>query len=289
MNKNKHGGFTLIELLVVIAIIAILAAILFPVFAAAREKARAISCLSNEKQLGLSELMYVQDYDERAVDGADAYGEACGWAAQLMPYVKSSQVYRCPDDATHLPGVTTSYGMNRNMGIYNSGGTGPEGVILAQFTAPASTILFFEIRNSGYYDITDTSTMNGAVGPSGSNADDTWGGGSPTGMGLGNIYDFNGYNCAFGSPNNGGEVQYTTGYFMNSVNNTDNNFQAATGRHSGGSNFVLCDGHAKWLPGAAVSGGYPNPIPGSCGVLALNTAATTSCPISTMQATFNIL
>jgi prepilin-type N-terminal cleavage/methylation domain-containing protein len=64
MSQRKSGGFTLIELLVVIAIIAILAAILFPVFAQAREKARATSCLSNQKQLGIAFLMYTQDYDD---------------------------------------------------------------------------------------------------------------------------------------------------------------------------------------------------------------------------------
>src|SRR5207248_4593079 len=64
MHRNARTGFTLIELLVVIAIIAILAAILFPVFAQARERARAVSCLSNTKQLGLAEMMYAQDYDE---------------------------------------------------------------------------------------------------------------------------------------------------------------------------------------------------------------------------------
>ncbi|HEV2472758.1 MAG TPA: prepilin-type N-terminal cleavage/methylation domain-containing protein, partial [Chthonomonadales bacterium] len=72
-------GFTLIELLVVIAIIAILAAILFPVFAQAREKARAISCLSNEKELGLSVLMYVQDYDENFPSGLQNAWYADTW------------------------------------------------------------------------------------------------------------------------------------------------------------------------------------------------------------------
>jgi prepilin-type N-terminal cleavage/methylation domain-containing protein/prepilin-type processing-associated H-X9-DG protein len=90
---QKKSGFTLIELLVVIAIIAILAAILFPVFAQAREKARAISCLSNTKQAGLALAMYVQDYDETT----PKLGHGTEWWTQIYPYVKNGQVFLCPD------------------------------------------------------------------------------------------------------------------------------------------------------------------------------------------------
>jgi prepilin-type N-terminal cleavage/methylation domain-containing protein/prepilin-type processing-associated H-X9-DG protein len=93
-------GFTLIELLVVIAIIAILAAILFPVFAAAREKAKSITCTSNQKQIGLALMQYVQDYDEtwpawdRGVNNVtDKF-----WQFQVQPYLKSTGVWMCPDN-----------------------------------------------------------------------------------------------------------------------------------------------------------------------------------------------
>src|SRR5262249_27320458 len=107
---QRRSGFTLIELLVVIAIIAILAAILFPVFAKAREKARHSSCLSNMKQCALSILMYVQDYDEtfpRVPNVADPYlnpnatVEKQGWlywAQMIRPYVKNEQILACPSD-----------------------------------------------------------------------------------------------------------------------------------------------------------------------------------------------
>lgn len=97
--RSKHG-FTLIELLVVIAIIAILAAILFPVFARAREKARQTSCLSNVKQLGLTLMMYIQDYDEMFPAAYD-YSTTTPtlsrfWYGQAEPYIKNSQIFDCP-------------------------------------------------------------------------------------------------------------------------------------------------------------------------------------------------
>src|SRR4029079_7969477 len=111
--KHRQRGeraFTLIELLVVIAIIAILASILFPVFAQAREKARAISCLSNGKQLGLGLMMYVQDYDETypwAMSTCSAVGDCPGgvpamdsvdaWPDLIFPYVKNDGIYGCPN------------------------------------------------------------------------------------------------------------------------------------------------------------------------------------------------
>lgn len=87
---RRSAGFTLIELLVVIAIIAILAAILFPVFARAREKARQTSCLNNVKQQLMAVMQYVQDYDERYP--IDRYG----WVVLLRPYTKNDQIWVCP-------------------------------------------------------------------------------------------------------------------------------------------------------------------------------------------------
>ena len=102
----KRRGFTLIELLVVIAIIAILAAILFPVFARAREQARKTSCLSNLKQIGAAILMYAQDYEEQlprtAVGACGNIATSYGWADLIMPYVKNDKVFDCPTSIVRM-------------------------------------------------------------------------------------------------------------------------------------------------------------------------------------------
>ena len=116
--EKRRNGFTLIELLVVIAIIAILAAILFPVFAQAREKARGISCLSNVKQIATGTAMYVQDYDETFPmnlymgQNGPAPCVYTAWTA-IMPYIKNGQIYVCPSNnqALDFPFAMTVIGM----------------------------------------------------------------------------------------------------------------------------------------------------------------------------------
>jgi prepilin-type N-terminal cleavage/methylation domain-containing protein len=111
-DTRRRRGFTLIELLVVIAIIAILAAILFPVFAQAREKARQAACLSNGKQIATGLMMYAQDYDERLPRWWTPTGgqnnQSRDWKNDIEPYVKNWDIYRCPSRNTQWPG----YGYN---------------------------------------------------------------------------------------------------------------------------------------------------------------------------------
>ena len=142
----KTRGFTLIELLVVIAIIAILAAILFPVFARAREKARQTSCLSNVKQLTLGILMYAQDYDERLPFGYNGPQPRTGVMFQVMPYVKNDDIHNCPS-ASHNS-ITTNYLGHRSYG-YNQNifatGTTPATIKLATIKRPAEITMLGDV------------------------------------------------------------------------------------------------------------------------------------------------
>jgi prepilin-type N-terminal cleavage/methylation domain-containing protein/prepilin-type processing-associated H-X9-DG protein len=166
----KHGtvvrtrGFTLIELLVVIAIISVLAAILFPVFARARENARRASCQSNLKQISLGIMMYAQDYDEtyplggtaEVIDGA---GDKVRWRLLVQPYVKSTQIFQCPSMEVRLDqGFPSSYGCNYDPGdITSVSGTAIANLMgfgssktLAAVNNAAGTILIGERLNQDW-------------------------------------------------------------------------------------------------------------------------------------------
>ncbi|BDI30052.1 hypothetical protein CCAX7_21030 [Capsulimonas corticalis] len=222
--RQSAQGFTLIELLVVIAIIAILAAILFPVFAKAREKARQISCLSNEKQLGLAMMQYVQDNDETFpgynmnYPGLPATDNKVypGWAGKVYQYVKSTGAFKCPDDptspSTTIPNASVvSYGFNKDM-ITQS---------IATMSAPASTLMCFEINNNNEVVLTDPNEIK-------------------SGVGLG-----------FGTPlsNQTADATYVTGVYPS------RHFTSLPPVHTGGANYIAADGHAKFLLPTRVSSG----------------------------------
>ncbi|MEO7715978.1 MAG: DUF1559 domain-containing protein [Capsulimonas sp.] len=170
----KIKGFTLIELLVVIAIIAILAAILFPVFAKAREKARQISCASNEKQIGLALLQYAQDYDETYPDRSPDDATKTSWRTCITAYVKSVKVFSCPSnpdtniisyDRMYSSSYVCNYTANGEFGQDFSqqyrgengrgvfGDVAAPGVTLASMQAPAQTIAVSEGTHEGWPDM----------------------------------------------------------------------------------------------------------------------------------------
>jgi len=228
MDMRRSRGFTLIELLVVIAIIAILAAILFPVFAQARDKARGATCLSNQKQIGLAIMQYTQDYDEQFPFANYDVPPPAGnivWMWLVDPYVKSGvaqqntqlgqstvrNVWFCPNFFTSYPqGVAgepeRSYVANANVmpacgaGIIGSTGrpcTVPAPLTLAAVQAPAQVVLLVEFRGGRVWsDGHDTSNCQAISSP------ETW-------------------------PQNQA-------------------YCAARGRHAQGANVLLADGHAKW-------------------------------------------
>ncbi|MEO7718048.1 MAG: DUF1559 domain-containing protein [Capsulimonas sp.] len=140
----QRQGFTLIELLVVIAIISILAAILFPAFAKAREKARQTACSSNEKQLALGVLMYAQDHDEYLppVELKTPDDEEILWPELINPYVKNSQIRLCPSDGA---AKVSSYGLNELAFVDLTDFPLPPVLPLSAFQTPSDTIMLGEV------------------------------------------------------------------------------------------------------------------------------------------------
>lgn len=233
-NRTIRRAFTLIELLVVIAIIALLAAILFPVFGRARENARKSSCLNNMKQVGLALTQYAQDYDEMMPGGCNNGGN--GWAMTTIPYIKSTQVMACPSDATNstVRSHKISYAYNLAIPAPANGYTG--GGALANFNRTSKTILISEVENASWNPISDTAWCGAAY--------------SPAGNGLpGNQLQPDGQN-----------FRYATGHFKNVPAPPGTGAYSNTyGRHLEGSNYAFVDGHAKFLKVSTVSPGMAAP------------------------------
>jgi len=276
-NQTARKGFTLIELLVVIAIIAILAAILFPVFAKAREKARTTSCASNMDQIGLGLIQYVQDYDEHLPTGiGNGFATGTGWASQIYTYVKGTGVYICPDDPTSAPAPLTvvSYGMNSDLSITTSA-TSIGSITLAQELSPAVTVQFFEVSGMGngtpLSSINNDSAClsgNGFGGSTGSKSAVGAPGELQDGAGLEaglNYTASDSRSTAIVAP-----FEYETGYLSGATSGNLRPGQtseigvmggitATTGLHTDGSNMQFCDGHVKWVRGTNISAGFNNP------------------------------
>jgi len=215
-HQHSNRGFTLIELLVVIAIIALLAAILFPVFARARENARKSSCMSNLKQVGLGWMQYAQDYDEQVIPYTTTGGSfptgAPGWTAfawnrSIQPYLKSIQVIRCPSEARN---PDTSYGYNMTVG--NNGRS------LADIPLPAQTPTFADVV--GHTPTTPQQALVFLI-PSGTP------GNRHMSRKLVNPADLTQGYTDFGGTSTAGRIHAK--------------------RHLDGANYLFADGHVKWL------------------------------------------
>lgn len=224
LRKNWHfNGFTLIELLVVIAIISILAAILFPVFARARENARKTSCVSNLKQLGLGFMQYTQDNDEMYPPAEFTGTPYSSWADYVMPYLKSGTnqgvggIFSCPSFPNQQQNM--NYGVNRDISPSNA-----PGIKMAAIDNVAEKVLLAEkgLNNAswGYPYITTFEWDWTNWGADGSNPNPAQ-------------YDLN-WDC---------DATSTAGPASFPSCGTYPRY-----RHNGTSNFLFADGHAKALP-----------------------------------------
>jgi prepilin-type processing-associated H-X9-DG protein len=150
----------------VIAIIAILAAILFPVFAKAREKARQTGCASNLKQMGIAYLQYTQDFDESTPIIAVPGTQYNDWPFALNAYIKSAKAFQCPDDVRNIGTSPTSYGINNNM----------SGIITQNISSPSITIM--EMDAGGDLPGVNGGTLNNDFSVNGQ-VQRVWGSGNP--------------------------------------------------------------------------------------------------------------
>jgi len=222
---KRTRGFTLIELLVVIAIIAILAAILFPVFAKAREKARQTTCASNLKQIAIGAKQYVDDYDGKWVpDWASVWGGvAATWMEMQSPYVKNSQVYLCPS----APDTPAAYGI-----------AGPNRV--------ASGYVWPSWMPYSYYNWYGTVMFAGFPARPNATGGPAWSyyaGVEESRHPSDAAFLIEGYVMTY-SP--AGNLEFgsaaTTGFGTDSSN-------PALIRHNEGMSVAFCDGHVKWIRG----------------------------------------
>jgi len=272
----KSRGFTLIELLVVIAIIAILAAILFPVFAQAREAARKASCLSNTKQLGLGVMMYVQDYDEMYpcnnwdtpfIATADnesrslTYPSAMQWMWHIMPYMKNKQILVCPSDASAgkndwrgywVPpgapscndawGIPTPISYAHNQHIFGYGGAPAIGVCgpgPCCFGPPPDWAVFYQPKSQAAIPTPASMYM---IGDYGRQSMESW---------WVNNLRASAYTDRYrtSAPGGGATADGTEPWRSRFLND------ASAHRHQQGANINYADGHAKWRNGKAIMSG----------------------------------
>lgn len=229
----KKRAFTLIELLVVIAIIAILAAILFPVFAQAREKARAITCLSNTKQMGTAVALYNQDYDETMPPGGRGSAKPNRWYELIDPYIKNRGVNFCPSRPNLRPSNWSAggYGCNVNVMGWDRWGATP----LASIADAAGTFI-----------ITDGAQLRDIVQSDFNDKPDQWQfherGGSDWQVTPPGCWD---RDCS----------QYSN------VDQWKNQLRRPVARHNNGLNAIYADGHAKWNQVSQFFGPLPQGYP----------------------------